>query len=546
MTYVSHHVRKDLRHSRWLVAITWLAAAGILWPAVTPVAERVRLMEWLPFLRYGSWLLLFLTVGRIVQLDAPLRDTAFLRSRPVSQGTWIASKLVSCAILILPMALFQVLMFPLAGIQSETGDLVLIFTEEMLVHGVVAVFSLALAARMETYARFLTIAMGLSFACLVVFTIYVNAAEYFTRETKPEWSYDIEYLKLSRQLVTQIIAVAGLLIGLFITFRARRPERLTAAIAGTTLAASLAWFFWPVNFVKTFTRPEAEAPRSEWPDLSKVEFSFREDRFNGNKNARFNWGFGGYNDIHYQHISAYSRMEGLPPEWWVYPNGYRSSLVSPAGVVIESRQTAWAGLAEEIVLPVVGIPLPWKWENPAPQVEIGEFQKTKVDAAGPNAVLEGEVEIPIKRPVVLARIPLKAGASARIGNRRITVTSVEITRNDWVSYQTIEERPISKLRGGWHGEPHRTLKKIAINSRRGEFLNQVGESNSNHTAAHYALGSAVTNASVSMESSRGDTQVSSDWLDDAELIITGDESGGTFRREFRFENVNLIDTSWRP
>jgi hypothetical protein len=546
MNLLLHHVRKDLRHSRWLIAITWFAAACILWLPATPVEKRVEVIEWLPFIRYGSWVLLFLTVGRIVQLDAPLRDTAFLLSRPVSSGDWLSSKLASCLIVMLPLALLQVAMILLAGMRPEFIDLLLIFAEEMLSLGVVAALAMAISARSITYSNFITITMGCTFTAFIVFAVYVNAAEWLTRDKQPMWSYDNEHLKLSRLLITQVTAVLGLFGGLFLCIRARRPERLAAAITGTALVAALAWFSWPVNFVKTFTRLEAAAPRSEWPDQSKIAFAFAEGSFADNDNSRVSWGFGGYNDVRYQRIRAFARMEGLDPKWFAYPNGYRSSLQSPVEPIANSSSTAWAGLRADVILPTVGIPFPWKLPIGINDVEIGNFLTTDVKAAGTNATLAGEVHIPLKRPVVLARMPLKAGASARIGKRRITITSVDVTRPDRISYQVIEERPMTRLRGRWHGEPHRRIEMIAIHHERGEFLKSQSRGTSNLSTTHYALIRMDHEENIWLESGRDNQPIPPGWLDGAELIITGDEYGGTLTREFRLENLNLIDKSWRP
>lgn len=548
MNLILHHVRKDLRHSRWLIAATWLVAAGILWLPASPVEQRAGLMQWLPLFRYGSWILVYLTVGRIVQLDAPLRDTAFHRSRPVSANTWLVSKLAAGALVILPIALIQTLALPLAGLMPGFIDLLLIFAEEMLTLGVVAAIAMSLATRSQTYAKFIAVTMGIGFAAFILLAFYLNAKNWLTRGTKPEWSYDLEYLKLSRLLITQIIAVLGLVAGLFVTFRVRRPERLAAAISGTAFAAALAWFFWPVNFVKSLTRPEAEAPRSEWPDLSKIAFSFELGPFEADRQSRFSWGFGSYNDVRYQDIRAFTRMEGLATAWFAYPNSYRSSLRSPNGSAVHSSYTAWVGIAGEMILPSVGIPSPWQIVNGSRQVDIGEFPSKDVVSAGPNALLEGEVRIPIKRPVVLARIPLKPGSSARIGKRRLTVTRVELGDRDRISYQVIEERSMTRLRGAWNGEPHRRIDMIVINSRRKEFLTNGSHGSSNQSIANYAVSCNDFEQPVWRDSGipNQDRSIPPDWLDGAELIITGDEYGGTFTRGFRFENVNLTEESWQP
>jgi hypothetical protein len=548
MNLLFHHIRKDLRHSRWLIALTWLAAAGILWLPATPVEKRVEVMQWLPLIRYGSWTLLFLTIGRIVQLDAPLRDTAFLRSRPVSSSEWLSSKLVASVILMLPIALLQVAMILFAGLRPESIDLLLILAEEVLVLGVIALIAMTIAARTKTYSDFIAAAIGIAFASFIVFAIYANTARWLNRDTKPTWSYDNEYLKLSKLLIAHVITAFGLLGSISICFRARSVERLPSFIAGTVVVAALAWFFWPMNFVKSLTRPEAAAPRSEWPDQSKIDFAFVEGRFDDNDKSTVSWGFGGYNDWYYQRISAFTRMEGLDPKWFAYPNGYASRLKSPSAEIAVSSKAAFGFLTDELILPHVGIPDSWKRVNGATQVDIGEFPIKAIKAAGEDATLEGLVHIPLKRPVVLARIPLKAGARARIGHRRITITSVGVTRPDRISYQVIEERSMSRLRGGWYGEPYRRIEMIAINSERGEFLKSQGAGHSNLSTTHYTLSRMDYEDTIWLDYSKPDQDrnIPPGWLDGAELIITGDEYGGTITRGFRFENLNLIDTSWRP
>ncbi len=548
MNLLLHHVRKDLLHSRWLISITWLAAASVLWLTTMPLERRVEGFEWLPFIRYGSWILLFLTIGRIVQLDAPLRDTAFHRSRPVSPGEWLASKLATSVIVLLPMALLQVVMILLLGMRPELVDLLLILVEEILVLGVVLAIAMAIATRSKTYANFIAAAMGCVFAVFIVIAVYVNAADLIARETKPAWSHDTTYLKLSRILITQIIATFGLLGGLFICIRTRRVESLTTALAGTTLAAAFAWFFWPVNIVKTFARPEAAAPRSEWPDQSTIDFAFEERLTGPNTKSKFGWGFGGYSSGYYQHVKAYCRMEELDQSWFAYPNGHRSSLRSPAGITASSLQDHTGGIATEVILPALGLQSPWERVNGATEVQVGEFPVPAVEAAGANATLEGVVHIPLKRPVVLARIPLRAGATVRIGNRRLTITSVEIAKPELIDYQVIEERAINQFRGGRHGEPHRDVRMIAIHQGRGEFLQMHSRGSSGHAIGCYSLTRLDHKETIWRDPIQQvqDRTIPPDWLDGAELIITGDEYGGTFTHEFRFENVNLIDKSWRP
>lgn len=546
MNLLFHHVRKDLRHSCWSIALTWLAAAGIFWLPAAQVEKRAEVMQWLPFFRYGSWVLLFLTVARIVQLDAPLRDTAFLRSRPVSSGTWLVSKLASGVVILLPIALFQVVALPLAGLRLDFTDSLLLFFEEALVLSVVAALALALSTRMETYPRFIGLTLGIAFAGFIVLVSYLVFDRWLTRGIKPEWGYDIEYLKLSRLLITQFIAVAGLVAGCRVCLRARHRERLGLVISGTALIAALAWFYWPMNFVKTFTRAEAEAPSAEWPDLSRLKFSFEERKQwsrekAGPVPARFTFGDGGYNGTIYRDINGHTRLDGLPDEWFAYPNSIDAQLVFSNGKTLASRYTAWAGLSETMALPLVGIPLPWdKASNPLSGVALAKFPVPEAANAMTGAKLKGEIHIPIKRPVILARLPLRDGVSARVGNRRIWITDVE-RLDKKIHYKLAIETPRIGLRGGWYSEPHRRIEFLAVNVGKREYLTQGSNSGFGDSSAHYALeGHDISQTIWHDPKKKWDGGlIPGDWLDGAELLVVGDEYGGTLSQSFSFSDVTL-------
>jgi hypothetical protein len=546
MNLLSHHVRKDLRHSRWIIILTWLAAAGILWLPATPVELRYKTIEWLSAIRYGSWMLLFLTIGRIVQLDAPLRDTAFLRSRPVSSNEWLASKLASGLILMLPMALLQVVVILLAGMRPEFIDLLLIFAEEMLSLGVVVGLANAISTISKTYSNFIAATTGIAFASFIVFAVYVNAADWLSRGTKSNWSYDNEYLKLSRLLVTQITAVLGLSGGLFLCLRARRPERLAAAITGTALVSALAWLFWPLNFVRTFTRPEAAAPRSEWPDLSSLRFSFREQKSwsvekAGPTPTRFSFSDGGYNHTTYRRIRGYTQLDGLPGEWFAYPNSFESGILLSNGKTLSSRYTAWAGLSETMALPLVGMPLPWdKSLNPLSEVELAEFPLPEASDAMTGAKLKGKIHIPFKRPVILARLPLRNGVSAKIGNRHIRIMEVERIDSK-IHYKLAIETLRGRSRGDWNSEPHRRLQFLVVNVGKREFLTLQSGGSSHLALGRYSLEFHHISQSIRRDPSKewDGSPIPEDWLDGAELLIVGDEYGGTLSQSFDFSEVTL-------
>ena len=541
MNLLLHHLRKDLRHTCWWMLLTLSVTAGILWFPTVPLEERAEQIKWLPLFRYGGWFLLFLTTGRLVQLDAPVRDTAFFRTRPVPLSTLLLSKSLTVLALIIPMALMECLMLLLIGLKPAATDLVLIFTEEMLVLSVISGVTMAVAASKESAGKFNASVMAWAATLMVGWIVFANQDSWLFRNEKPEWSYTLEYMKISRLLTIQFIGAAGSLIGLVMFVRSRRHETIGKSLIFTGLAATAAWFFWPVNFVKAFAPSEAAASTNEWPDQTKLEFSFREQQVGPNRKSRFTFSDGGYNDTTYRRVRAFSQLKGLPAGWYAYPNGYESELSLSNHRVVPSRYESWAGLSETIILPRVGIAPRHQNDNQLSEVELAEFRLPDAADAMTGAKIKGTIHVPLKRPVVLARVPFRKGVSARIGNRHFRITQVGWNNNK-ISYNLVTETTRVQLRGGWISEPHRQVETLVINAAKQEYLESGNSASSGDSAGRYSLLNQHFSKSVIWRDpmKKWDAGlVPGDWLDGAELLIIGDEYGGTFSQAFDFSDINL-------
>ena len=541
MNLLLHHFRKDFRHSRWWMLLTLSVTAGILWFPTVPLEERAEQMKWLSLFRYGGWLLLFLTAGRLVQLDLPIRDTAFFRTRPVPLSTLLLSKSLTVLALIIPMALMECLMLLLIGLKPAATDLLLIFTEEMLVLSVISGVTMAVAASKESAGKYHSSVMVWAATLMVGWIVCANQDSWLFRNEKPEWSYTLEYLKISRLLTIQFIGAAGSLIGLVLFVRSRRHETTNRSLLLTGLSATAAWFFWPVNFVKAFAPSEAAAPVYEWPDPTKLEFSFREQQVGPNRKSMFTFSDGGYNDTTYRRVRAFSQLKGLPAGWYAYPNGYESELSLSDHRVVPSRYESWAGLSETIILPRVGITSPYQNNNSLSEVDLAEFRLPDAADAMTGAKIKGTIHVPLKRPVILARVPFRKGVSARVGNRHFRITQVE-QNNHKISYNLVTETTRVQLRGGWISEPHRRVETLVINAAKHEYLQSGNSSSSGDSTGHYSLQNQRFSKSVISRDpmKKWDAGlVPEDWLDGAELLIIGNEYGGTFSYAFDFSDINL-------
>ncbi len=270
MNLLLHHVRKDLRFARWLMLITLVVAAGVLWFPTIPLTERTTQLKWLYLSRYGSWLRAVLTAGHLIQLDAPFREGGYLRTRPALRSTMLLSKVISVLILIVPLAMTECLLFVGLDLKPGAINLIIIFAENLLTLAMLCSLAMAMAIRKGSSAKFNASLFGWIAFTLISWIAFTWCKVAFSKTEKPEWSYALEYLKCSRLLMAQIVAMIGAVIGTILFAHSGRRETISKSLAVTALCALATLFFWPLNFVKIFTTPHREAPGNEWPDLTQA------------------------------------------------------------------------------------------------------------------------------------------------------------------------------------------------------------------------------------------------------------------------------------
>lgn len=549
MNSVFHLALKDLRHSRWLIALTWIVAAAILWLPTLPVDSRDQEFFRFHLYGFGSWVLLFLTIGSIVQLDAPLRDTAFLRSRPVSHGDWLASKFLAVLFVIFPMALFPVSMILVAGLRPGLIHLSLAFVEEMLTLGMIAAFAMTIAARNQTPSKFIANVMALALSAFIVFIIFVKMmGASIPRMMDYEWCSDLYHRSLSRFLAAQGIALAGFAAAMLHFFRNRHRGHLTCATIGTVLAAILGACFWPLNFVKWFAPAEAEAPRSEWPDPSKIIFKFGQNPSAPEDETALVMNSDRSEDGRSMGYSfrANTYLSGLPNGWLVCEDGFDSTITFVDQRKFQSHGDPWPGLEARMILPRFGIPNPVHSGDDSllASTRLGSFNVDESEVVTRGATLAGSVNIPFRRPVILARMPLRAGAETIIGSRKIRILRVKVS-DTRLSYQYSIEEPMVRFLGGSMSEPFRMLETIVVNASKRQRILFEGSSGGNGlSVGPYRLAIIECLGPISLDT-RDEVPIPADWIEGAELIITGSEYGGALIREFQFKPVDLKEMPWQ-
>lgn len=535
MNVVLHFFRKDLRFARWAILSTWFVAASALWFPTVPLEERAEQIIWLYLSRYGSWLLLCLAAGHLILLDAPFREGAFIRTRPALLSDMLRSKCLIVLLLILPMALFECLMLLLMGLRPGVLELTLAFAENLLILAAIAAVGMAMALRQESARQFNSSIVawgGVLLIGLIAFN-WCNGA-YFQTE-KPEWSHDLEYLKTSRLLVARIMALAGAVAGIALFTRSRRRKTISAALALTALCAIASLFFWPLNFVKTCVPARREAPKSEWPDQSKLNVTINPT---WHSQSRFIKYIGGYNGVRHQSINSYYGIKGLSPDWFpAAANGYRSEIVLADGRIIKRKRNAWGQVFPDAILhqlkmkPYYPATREREW-----QAELSEFKLESRAGSLSGAGLRGELLLPLYRAVILARAPFREGLSIRIPNRRIQIPEIGIV-GDELHCTILEESSSSSSCGGVTRLSEDGIAFLIMRQDRGEFVQSNGSGRRNLAAGHYFLRRKDFQGVIYPPDKKN--TVTAEWLAGAEILIISQEYGGILTQPFDFSDVNL-------
>lgn len=539
MNPLLHHFRKDLRFARWLFLFTLVLAAGALWFPSVPLEERGEQIKWLYLSRYGSWLMTLLTAGHLIQLDAPLRESGFMTTRPAPRSTVLLSKMIAVLVFIVPLAMIECLLLVLLDLKPGATTIVLVFAENLLMLAMIGSVGMALAIREESAAKFnasVVVCIGIGVIGWIAFKW--GQSTYFLT-VKPEWSRSLEYLKISRLFMAQIVALTGAVISIVLFVRSGRRETVTRSLAITSLSALAALFFWPVNFVEAFVSAPREAPRNEWPDQTKLKFSFGDPPEGQMPRKTLSFNNGGYNGMTYRRIHGWYRLEGLSNGWMTAQNSYESELKLANGRVLTSHQSAWAPIPKVWILPTLGIKTSFGNPYHCPsKADLAEFNLADAADAMNGASLKGQLNIPIKRPVLLQRIPLKAGLSTHVGNHLVSITKVEVL-GDEISFNLVVQTPLNYSRGGWQEIWTDRIEYLVMNAARGEYLEHNGGGESNPHSGHLSVRNLDFSKTVFPRHER--RGIPSDWLDGAELLIVGEEYGGSFPQAFDFPNINLSD-----
>ncbi len=555
MSLVTHILRKDIRHLRWLLAGWFLVVAlqtGLVatgsaaWSNDAALQMTLRMLGWLvPFLK---WILLIVMVPLLIQ-DEPLTGhTAFWFTRPISRADLLKSKGLFLGLLIvLPPALAEFVTLAANGIGPADLSIAL---PEILWDSLLGLLPIvALAAITGNFARFAVVGVAL-YASLIVMAFLLQMYRMHTDMEGMMAGMRDPSLLLSKQVVSGLLGLALLGLAIVRQYLTRRTP-VTIAILGLyavlTFAVNQTWRW---DFMAT-TGPtkgaaaalEATKVRLDSIDASDVSLSRNVQEREKNLRATF-------------------ICDNLPPAHFARVKTVEATVVFSDGVEAKHSQKNperyYSSSPEEEALEQVLAPALLVRANGSRHVTMSRLMKIKADLYDryrlDEAELTGEAVMNLFRYDVVARLPLKVGAEARLGTTAMTIS--DILKNPGGCTVVLGERRFAlkfKKQGGADGQAdimdqlNPKAFYVLVNPRLGEAYLAENDHNYNFDPFRQGGRLKVDSPRHAFLLKEGDLEVFKSpeavegWLADAELWWINIVEAGSFTARLHEKPFRLDD-----
>lgn len=254
MSLLTHHIKKDIRHVRWLLGL-WilLVLAQFLLIGMGNRAEPDNITAQVAYqaitmmLPFFQMALLVVMIPVLVHDEPQVGTTAFWFTRPIPRGLllWSKTLFVLLALIIFPAVVELAVM---AANKVPPGD-ILGIAPEILFDGLkltIPVF--ALAALTLNFARFAITGVALYIGLSVLYlTIYLVGLYFRGVENVAEQS---QTLALSRSMVSSgLLIVIGAII-VAVQYLTRRTKTSCVLVGLGLIGMMLVGSYWPVDFMK--------------------------------------------------------------------------------------------------------------------------------------------------------------------------------------------------------------------------------------------------------------------------------------------------------
>lgn len=425
MNLLAHHLKKDARHVRWLLALwIFLVLSEALLIGFGSRAEpddsaaQVAYQMITMFLPMLQFLLLVVIVPLLVQDEPLVGTTAFWFTRPIPRKLLLCSKAMFIGVVFVLFPVFVELAV-MAANNVPLRDVAAIAPEILFnaVKSLVPIF--ALAALTLNFARFAITGVALYVGFIVVYmavyivSLFLKGPEYMVEQSQT--------LALSRSIVSGLILLIASSVVVAHQYLTRRTP-ISVVLAGVGLVAALTssgW--WRLDFMRLPGAP----PVAGSVDCSALSIDV---------------------DNRFVHVSSHSQRKLKEPEQRVSTNIKINGLPATcdAGIsairtrfVIEGRdaivstnrnsysfrQDYWSRAKLKELFPdmrVIGASASYSHNEDVVRLPLQRY----MEVMNTPGLLEGEVDVVVQRLVAGHAFPLERGSRFREGSTEETIGEV--------------------------------------------------------------------------------------------------------------------------
>lgn len=545
MNPVTHVLKKDVRHSRVLLAV-WLLLVVLQFVLIgSGASPGDRLMQALystlsTLVPLFQALVLIVIIPHVVQDEPLVGTTAFWFTRPISRGALLESKtLFALVVLLIPPLIAEVIVLAANG---ATGHDIALAVPEIVMQQLALILDVAvLAVVTSNFGRFAVLG-----AVVVVAMILLQLAIFWTT-----LFWHPENMLAGHYSLTQSRSVAGsaltiLLAGALIAhqYLTRRTKR---TVAGMFIALALVLAtqtFWPWDFL---THPVVVAND---PNFNAAPIKVSLGGYVNSSDVMTMRGQG----APAKNISAQLDTEGAPKGYILEPKDVRPRLTLPDGrsIEVQKAQNTYFSRPNSEALeyalggtPIVNASDYFNNINTSLFTVDAETYQKYVDVP---LKLSADIDFVASRYVLAAEMPLEKGARYDHGSEHDVITDV-LHQPAGVDI-VLRERALHLLfksadEPSWQQAVLGSDKIVylLLNKKRGEAVLQKQENNMN---IDFGMGSQrLVNKPVrlSFGQSPNNGQVTPDltpeWLADATLVRLELTPSATFSKELTVDAFKL-------
>ena len=537
VTLTRHLLAKDLRHQRAWVALVW--GFALLLPALARMADS-NMTSVMPLVSGAFFLLAIVTLGQLVQLDAPGRKLNFLATRPVPWNVLLAEKILfAVAFLLVPVWVAKMGILWLLGIPTPPAGVALLLIENTIHTG-------ALMAGVALFACFfrnlwivllVIIAAGLA---ILLFGAYFLMRSAYQGESGADGAP--AGIADSRSLAFFVLFI--LLAGATIVLRFRYKtifKPLCILVVGLALWIAVGRF-WPWDLGRLIHGGQS---REELPAAvhDAIHFSLKDTRESSTG--------GSFNGVSHVTVQKEFDVTGVEPPYFISPAGYRSVATLKSGKTIrseydsENRSTGlmrWrAPVTSDYMLQRAAGFKPASdgrsW-NPG-MADVFDYTPSNYhgeDMAG--ATITGTLIFEVRKIYVVKTSPFADGTTAGIPGRSYRLGNVRFDLYG-ARFEMAENSMAPALGGYATGPGWQEISVLVFNRARNEFLVSDGSGSTGATALLYEAVSFHQELRPDSNATKGTPTLPEDWAKGAEISFFNSEKCGRISFPFEIRNVNL-------